>query len=204
MDKLDFKKTLGKFYKPSADVVEELDLPAFHYAVVPGKGSPNGPGFQEAVQALYSTSYTLKFGRKKAGLRPDYSIPPLEALWWMPGSHDFSPETMDQWEWEAMLMQPDFITQAEFTEAVEKLQKEKDLPGLRHITLHESPAGRCVQIMHIGPYGEEKTTVDKLLDYAKQHGLTLVGKHREIYLNDPRRTKPEKLHTIIRYAVETA
>jgi hypothetical protein len=34
------------------------------------------------------------------------------------------------------------------------------------------------------------------------HGLSIAGKHHEIYISDPRRTKPERLKTVIRFAVK--
>jgi hypothetical protein len=37
--------------------------------------------------------------------------------------------------------------------------------------------------------------------FAEEHGLTLHGRHHEIYLGDPRRAKPEKLRTVLRHPV---
>ncbi|MFQ6609097.1 MAG: hypothetical protein ACE5EE_11295 [Fidelibacterota bacterium] len=47
---------------------------------------------------------------------------------------------------------------------------------------------RAVQIMYIGHFADE-------------NGYRLYKKHHEIYLGDPRRTKPENLRTIIRHPV---
>lgn len=38
-------------------------------------------------------------------------------------------------------------------------------------------------------------------DYILAQGRRMVGKHHEIYLSDPRRAAPEKLHTILRQPV---
>jgi hypothetical protein len=52
--------------------------------------------------------------------------------------------------------------------------------------------------MHIGPYGEaEGPAVGKLHEFIENKGYQLRGKHHEIYISDPRRTKPEKLKTVI-------
>jgi hypothetical protein len=40
--------------------------------------------------------------------------------------------------------------------------------------------------------------------WVEEQGLKLRGYHHEIYLSDPRRTKPEKIRTIIRQPVERA
>jgi hypothetical protein len=56
--------------------------------MVDGVGDPNGPEFQQAIEVLYSLTFTIKFWPKKhaepAGYF-DYTVPPLEALWWVKG-----------------------------------------------------------------------------------------------------------------------
>jgi hypothetical protein len=37
--------------------------------------------------------------------------------------------------------------------------------------------------------------------FAAENGYKVAGKHHEIYFSDPRRSKPEKLRTIIRFAL---
>jgi hypothetical protein len=37
--------------------------------------------------------------------------------------------------------------------------------------------------------------------FMRENGCEFNGKHHEIYLNDPRRTQPEKLKTILRQPV---
>ena len=60
-----------------------------------------------------------------------------------------------------------------------------------------------MQIMHLGPYGEaEAPAVNKLHEYIEKEGYQLRGKHHEIYISDMRRTKPEKLRTVIRQSFE--
>ena len=59
--------------------------------------------------------------------------------------------------------------------------------------------------MYLGPYSDEGPTIQKLHDHIKEIGGHFDGlrhKHHEIYLSDPRRTKPERLKTIIRQPFE--
>jgi hypothetical protein len=56
--------------------------------------------------------------------------------------------------------------------------------------------------MHVGPYSAERPTIERLLKFAEENGYRVRGKHHEIYLGDPRRTKPERLKTVIRYPIE--
>jgi hypothetical protein len=60
----------------------------------------------------------------------------------------------------------------------------------------------CAQLLHVGPYDTEKPTIERLHAFIGEQGFQLRGKHHEIYLNDPRRTAPEKLKTIIRQPVQ--
>ena len=64
--------------------------------------------------------------------------------------------------------------------------------------------GRCVQILHHGPYDDEAKTLAGLHDeFMPEHGLTFNGDHHEIYLSDARRTAPEKLRTVLRQPVRS-
>jgi GyrI-like small molecule binding domain len=51
------------------------------------------------------------------------------------------------------------------------------------------------QIMHVGPYSEERPTIERLHAFITEEGYSRRGKHHEIYLGDPRRTAPERLRT---------
>ena len=55
--------------------------------------------------------------------------------------------------------------------------------------------------MYVGPYSDEAPTIKKIHKFIKETGHELRGKHHEIYLSDPRRSKPEKMKTIIRQPI---
>jgi hypothetical protein len=73
--------------------------------------------YQDAIEALFTLSYTLKFMVKKGPLAIDYSVMPLEGLWWADDMNDFISGNKDQWRWKAMILQPGFITAAMVAEA---------------------------------------------------------------------------------------
>ena len=56
--------------------------------------------------------------------------------------------------------------------------------------------------MHIGPYADEAPTIERLHAFVTSQGYELRGRHHEIYLGDPRRTKPERLKTVLRHPVQ--
>jgi hypothetical protein len=77
--------------------------------MIDGEGDPNtSKGFQEAVEVLFSLSYTLKFMIKK-GKAIDYGVMPLEGLWWADDMEKFNIKDKEEWKWTLMIMQPEFV-----------------------------------------------------------------------------------------------
>ncbi len=201
---VDLRTLLKQYYLASAKAPQLLDLPTFTTIAVDGTGDPNtSQRFQDAVQALYTIAYTAKFSLKKQQ-RYDYTVMPLEALWWMDDMTQFSEDRKDEWLWTAFLVQPDFFDAAIFAEICDEILRKK--PELSEIIpevrLEPFSEGRVAQMLHIGPYSAEKPTILKLHAFIAEQGLQRRGKHHEIYLGDPRRAAPEKLKTIIRQGVE--
>ena len=74
MSKVDYKKTLSHLYKPSAREVCEVMVPNMAYLMIDGQGDPNTtPAYAEAVESLFSVSYTARFALKRATPSFDYS-----------------------------------------------------------------------------------------------------------------------------------
>ena len=197
--KLDLRRSLHDFYAPPAGDVELVAVPPMKYIMVDGSGEPNGAPFQQAVGAVYNLAYTLKFRSKKLEKR-DYNVMALEGLWWAKGRFDMAKR--DSWLWTLMIVQPDFVTDRMFAEALLEVREKKNPPGIERARLETFDEGLCAQTMHLGPYSTEPESVARLESFAKARGYRMVGKHHEIYLGDPRRADPSKLRTIIRHPIE--
>jgi hypothetical protein len=206
MEKLDLRKTFKHLYQPSAKKVEVVEVPPFKFAMIDGQieagQSPgSSPAFQQAMEALYGISYTLKFMSKLRKDNPiDYTVMALEGLWWVEGG-EFDITRPEGWRWTAMMLQPDHISQDTFQEALAQLRKKKPSPALDKVRFETFHEGLCMQIMHIGPYADEPRSIEKMDAFARENGYTLRGKHHEIYLGDPRRARPEKLKTVLRHPI---
>ncbi len=100
-----------------------------------------------------------------------------------------------------MIVQPDFVTQAMVAEARQQFQERKAPPALSRLRFERFAEARAAQILHIGPYEAEGPTIATLHQFIADQGRRLRGKHHEIYLGDPRRTKPERLKTVLRQPV---
>ena len=201
MEKKDLKKQFKSFYSERKGNISLVDVPGFQYISIDGKGNPNtSQDYKQAMEALFSLAYHIKF-RVKREQQIDYGVMPLEGLWWMDNMEDFSVERKEEWKWSAMIMQPEYVDDNCFAGSVKDLSAKKILPALEHIRLITYSDGLAAQILHIGPYAEEKPTIDRLHGFIADNGYILSGKHREIYLSDMRRCAPEKLRTIIRQPV---
>ena len=196
--KLELRKTMKEFYNPPAGEVVLVKLPPLKYIMVDGEGEPGGESFQQAMGAIYNIAYTMKF-RSKRLLKKDYDMMAPEGLWWMKGKIDMNKR--DKWLWTLMILVPDFVTTKMFSDAVDEVRRKKNPPGLDRARLETLNEGKCVQMMHIGPYAAEPESIAKMDAYAKEHGYKMVGKHHEIYLGDPRRAAPSKLKTFLRHPV---
>lgn len=198
MEKIDLKKQFKKFYTAPVKSAEKIDVPDFNYFMVDGCGDPNtSQQYKDAIESLYALSYTLKFMVKKECLGPDYTVMPLEGLWWTDDMEHFVEEKKDNWKWTAMVMQPEFITAEMVNKAKSEAERKKG-KSFDNVRFEKYADGLAAQIMHIGPYSEEHTTIEKLHKFIEECGCKRYGLHHEIYLGDPRKTAPEKLKTIIR------
>jgi hypothetical protein len=203
MSKIDHKKEFKSLYSASAKQPALVDVPRLSYLSIDGSGDPNtASAYQEAVQALFSLAYTIKFAIKKSSAATDYAVMPLEGLWWVDDMRQFSVARKHEWQWTLMIMQPSIVTQPIVEACRSDLAKKKDLASLSKVKFAGFTEGRAAQILHIGPFAEEGPTIEKLHDFIAASGSKLAGKHHEIYLSDIRRAAPDKWKTIIRQPVE--
>ena len=202
MKKIDYKKELKHLYKPAAKCVELVDVPEMNYLMIDGQGDPNqSQAYREAIEALYTVSYALKFMVKRGSLEIDYGVMPLEGLWWADDMSTFSVDDKASWKWTMMIMQPEWVTQELLHAAIQQVKRKKNPVALSQIRFEAFSEGRAAQTMHIGPFTEEGPTVQRVHDCIQDRGFHLSGKHHEIYLSDIRRAAPENWKTIIRQPV---
>ncbi len=197
MEKKDLRRELKPLYQASVKEVVQVDVPAFQFLMIDGVGDPNtSPEYAQAVEALFSASYTVKFMIKKGSEAIDYAVMPLEGLWWADDMSTFDAGNKGKWKWTMMIMQPAFVGPEVLQSALAEVKK-KALPAVGKLRLETFAEGSCAQILHVGPFSEEGPTIQKLHAYINSSS-SLVGKHHEIYLSDIRRAAPAGWKTIIR------
>ena len=204
----DFKKEYKEFYM-SKRVPEIVTVPKANYIAVRGMGDPNqeGGAYQSAVSILYAVAYTLKMSYKTdyriEGFF-EYVVPPLEGFWWQEGVDGIDYGDKSTFHWISVIRLPEFVTKKDFDWAVEEAARKKklDCSLAEFLTIEE---GLCVQIMHIGPFDHEPSTVALMDQYIAENGyandMNENRLHHEIYLSDARKAAPEKWKTIIRHPI---
>jgi hypothetical protein len=181
-----------------------VDVPDLPYLMVDGRGDPNGnDSYADAIRALFTVSYGVKFALKHAfGL--SVKVAPLEGLWWSQDMRDFRTGDRSGWEWTAMIRQPSQASVELALDVADEAARKKGLPVARQLRHEALSEGRCAQILHIGPYSAEGPTIERLHAFIAEAGCSFDGRkqrHHEIYLGDPRRSAPERLRTIVRQPV---
>ena len=207
MEKYDVKKVYKELYSPGRRDFALVTVPRFGYFAVDGHGDPNtATEYADALEALYSVSYSTKFASKKE-LDRDFVVGPLEGLWRADDPEVFVTRDKASWDWTMMISQPEWITQAELSAAIasvraKAVRAKKNVAALDKVRFLELEEGLSVQILHVGSYDDEAPTLDRLHNtFIPSNGLSFNGDHHEIYLSDARRTSPEKLKTVLRQPV---
>ncbi|MFC1994629.1 GyrI-like domain-containing protein [Chloroflexota bacterium] len=157
-----------------------IEIPPQKMAVVYGKGAPDEV-FPKLMPALYSSVYTLKFDLKKKGL-PTFKVSGLRARY-----PDILQVAKDEWTIIIGLPVPN--------DTISLPQKVASI----QVKLEIWDYGVVSQILHLGSYDQEDTTIEHLHKFIKESGYETAGFHEEEYLTRP---DAKIAKTIIRYPVK--
>jgi hypothetical protein len=203
--KIEWKKTEKQIYLPGS-IPSTITIPRMKYFSITGVGNPNHEAFSEKISVLYGLAYAVRM-MPKSGVTPEgyeeYTVFPLEGIWDLT-QKGREAETLDkdQLIYKIMIRQPDFVTQEVSNTAIDKVRKKAQTSLLDQVVFEEMEDGLCVQMMHTGTYDSEPASFAKMDEYLKTQGLVRKSKiHKEIYISDFRKTKPEALKTVLRYFV---
>ncbi|MFY0600075.1 MAG: GyrI-like domain-containing protein [Cyclobacteriaceae bacterium] len=205
LSKIDLIKIDPNYY--NADLQPEIkDFDTYYYLSLEGKSAPEHVSFLNAIEAMYGVAYGVKFLCK--GEDNDFVVPKMECHWYIDGGlenqHEFVNASRNEWRWKILFRMPDFVEADHFFRALESAKSKK--PELFDVTSRIKfeliNEGKCVQIMHIGSWEQEQTSLKKVFDLIQSENLSVTGYHKEIYISDPRKVAEEKKKTILRYQVK--
>ena len=175
-DKIDLYKLHKDDYgAPKKPVL--LTIKKAAYLAIEGQGEPGGPRFTVSIGALYGAAFTIKMTRKFGG-QQDYAVCKLEAQWWgNGGEEDFSHLPKEQWCWKLLIRTPEFVRKTELERAAAALAERGKSPTVKEVMLESFVEGRCVQMLHVGPYEAEHRTVALMRTHAAENGRRFRGRH---------------------------
>ncbi|HIW67492.1 MAG TPA: GyrI-like domain-containing protein [Candidatus Dietzia merdigallinarum] len=199
---VDIKKARRDLYSGRAGRFDVVEVPEMQFLMVDGSGDPNvSADYRRAVEALYTTSYTIR-AEAKTDLGRTHTVGPPEGLWYADDLGVFTARDKSAWSWTMMIWQPEWITPGMASTAIEKVSSTKIPQAAELVRFKPFSEGRAVQTLHVGPYDDEGPTIAKMHgEVIPDHGLEPTGHHHEIYLSDPRKSAPEKLRTLLRQPV---
>ncbi|MEV4807395.1 hypothetical protein AB0K18_46010 [Nonomuraea sp. NPDC049421] len=148
---------------------------------VTGMGEPGGTEHLSAIHALSTVASAM-----------DVRTGPLEGRWWVEDASG-SPLDVprDQWRWHLLMSLPDVPAPGAVDEARERSRPSgAPVDRVQVVTFTE---GECVELLHVGPYSEEKSSLELMDAFMAEHGLIPYGLHHEIYLTPFTAATPETL-----------
>ncbi|MBX2841467.1 MAG: GyrI-like domain-containing protein [Flammeovirgaceae bacterium] len=190
METMNYQKLDANYYQADINPVK-VELGLLKYLSISGQSAPEAPVFNQSIAEIYSVVNALKNHFTQQG--NEFEIAPMEANWWVEKGGEFKAIPRTEWFWRILIPLPEFISATDFENLKNPLKSK--------VSMEEINEGTSVQILHIGSYEEEDTTIEKIIDFMGQNQLAMSGYHHEIYLNDPKETPVEELKTIIRYPV---
>lgn len=207
MSKIDLSKAFKHHYT-AKNKPEIIEIEKAQFLSIEGKGDPSGKPYADKLQALYATAYTIKFMNK--ALDQDFVVAKLEGLWSFDEEKyknigiSEAPKQIPrrEWNYRMLIRMPDFVSQDQVDAAIKKVIETKQILLAADISIFEMHEGKCVQMMHSGPFVTEPETLMIMKEFMDDHGFQRNGLHHEIYLSDFRNTAPEKLKTILREPVK--
>lgn len=175
-----------------------VDVPELLALTTSGIGGPASGAWAAAVQSLFTLAYGLKNRLKNYDPPINAKVMPLEGIWSGPDDRAFADLEPEELSWTMLIVVPDCISLDDLDVCRDAaVRKKRELP-LGDVQLERLDGGPAVQILHRGPYVEEGQVLQRLRVFASENGWNTEQAHREIYLNDPSRTAPERLKTILR------
>ncbi len=110
----------------------------------------------------------------------------------------------EEWRWKLLIRQPEFVTPEIVEKARQEVIKKKEMELVNEVKFEKMEEGKCVQILHIGPYSTESESIAKMKKLMEKENLVKNGFYHEIYLimAYPRKVPDEKLKTILRQPVK--
>jgi len=205
MEVSDIQKEFTGYYSAS-NMPEVVHIERASYISLVGKGSPGTTIFYEMKTAL--KKFTVALCNHFKGTEKAFETSVLEIFYWydeeQTGFVDignfYTTVDLAYLKYRMAIRVPEFINAKDITAVLESAAPH---PFGNKLELFKYTAGKCVQVMHRGPFAGELQTLPVLQQFATDNQLVKSGMHHEIHLVDFEKGQSQQhLKTILRDPVK--
>ena len=177
MAKFDIKKEYPKLYRATTKKISSLTIPMIKYIAIDGIGNPTVPEFKNKSKLLFEFNKALKEYYCQQEIV--FSGSKLEGIWDTYDNSHFDVTRKKMIKYTLMMPQPPILTDHILEEVKnEVLTKTGNCLAL-DVYLKEFEEGKCIQMLHIGPYNTEINSTKQIMEYITVANLKLSGFHHE-------------------------
>lgn len=190
-------------YYTASQTAEIVNFETVNYISILGNGSPGTNSFYNKKKALkdFSTQLQLQFQETEKAFENNI----IEIFYWFDEKEGFvdigdfyTTFDLGLLHYRITIRIDDFISE----EDIKMVAVESTDTFRNQYELFTYQSGKCVQILHLGPFAGELETLPVLQKFATDNGLMKSGLHHEIHLvNFERGQNQEHLKTILRDGV---
>jgi hypothetical protein len=187
MKKLNIPEYYPRYYT-ATDHPEIIDVENANFISLLAKGSFTEEIFYQRIALLKQAAQAVIDLFQDSG--KGFELFVLEGLYWNDEkygqhsiSHVFDTGPLSELNYRLMIRLPEYVTQQHIAAAKDILDPiHKDLS--KGIEFFEYQEGKCIQMLHKGPFIYEFETLGQLEQFAEESHLNKRGLHHEIYLVD--------------------
>ena len=122
------------------------------------RANPGGDPFAGRIGALYGIAFTIKMTRKFAGQRIMSSTNSKANGDGIPAPRPLEAQKA-RWRWKLIIRTPDFVTEADLQSSGGGPVETEQAARRKRVRLETLDEGRCVQMLHVGPYEMESESM---------------------------------------------
>ena len=173
-----------KAYYSASPQPEIVEIGNLNYLSIIGSGSPGTDIFYEKKKAI--KEFVNHLQRQFEGTEKEFKSDIVEIFYWFDENEGFvdigdfyTTVDLDLLQYRIAILIPESVTVEDIKETAEN---NRENPFASQFDLFNYTAGKCVQLMHPGPFAGELETLPVLQKFASANGLRKSGMHQEIHL----------------------
>src|SRR5579859_4045624 len=183
MNELNIREYYPRYYT-ATDYPEIIDVENANFISLLAKGSFTEGIFYQRIALLKQAAQAVIDLFQDSG--KGFVLPVLEGLYWNDEkygrhsiSHVFNTGPLSELNYRLMIRLPEYVTPKHIAAAKDTLNPiHKNLSeGIEFFKYKE---GKCIQMLHNGPFINEVETLKKLEQFAEGNSLNMRGIHHEI------------------------